>query len=205
MLGVSVGGRISELLGLVVSDVWQSDQPVTDLHFHKSIVKGKEESRTVPVNSDGIKAIRNLIDWHREAFDELSYSRHLFVSQSAKGTYKPMGRRMATVVLKKAFNDARLTGNLGTHTLRKSFAQRLYEATGDIFVVQEMLGHKSVATTQKYLGVNYANVKDAVEIIAVDSRVVTYASKQPVFKADDDALIAELARRGYGNLEQVTK
>ena len=57
------------------------------------------------------------------------------------------------------------------HSLRKSFAQRLYEATGDIFAVQEMLGHKSVATTQKYLGVNYASVRDALQKMSLDAEL----------------------------------
>ena len=55
----------------------------------------------------------------------------------------------------------------GEPSMRKSFAQRLYDRTGDIFAVQEMLGHKTVATTQKYLGVNYANIKESVEEMAV--------------------------------------
>ena len=57
MLGVSTGGRISELLGLQIGDVYQNRAPVTDLLFDKSIVKGKEHSRAVPVNSDGRQAL----------------------------------------------------------------------------------------------------------------------------------------------------
>ena len=53
--------------------------------------------------------------------------------------------------------------NLLCTRLRKSFAQRLYDATDDIYVVQEMLRHKNVTTTQGYLGVNYAKVREAVE------------------------------------------
>ena len=53
--------------------------------------------------------------------------------------------------------------NLLRTRLRKSFAQRLYDATDDIYVVQEMLRHKNVTTTQGYLGVNYAKVREAVE------------------------------------------
>ena len=64
MIGVSTGGRISELLSLRIDDVYQNGQPVTDLLFDKSIVKGKgassaepykgkELSRAVPVNVDG--------------------------------------------------------------------------------------------------------------------------------------------------------
>ena len=77
-----------------------------------------------------------------------------------------MNRRTAHSVLKVAFERAGLNGKLATHSMRKSFAQRLYEETGDIFAVQEVLGHKNVATTQAYLGVNYASLKDAVEAIA---------------------------------------
>ena len=53
LLGVSTGGRISELLSLQIGDVWQNQKPVTDLLYDKSIVKGGEVSRAVPVNTDG--------------------------------------------------------------------------------------------------------------------------------------------------------
>ena len=66
-----------------------------------------------------------------------------------------------------AFEAGGLNGKLGTHSLRKSYAQRLYEQTNDIYAVQEMLGHKSVVTTQRYLGVNYASVRDASEAMSV--------------------------------------
>ena len=82
-----------------------------------------------------------------------------------------MTRRAAPNVLKTAFEAAGLNGHLATHSLRKSFAQRLYDRTGDIFAVQEILGHKNVATTQKYLGVNYASVRDALEEMAVSGEL----------------------------------
>ena len=53
MLGVSTGGRISELLSLQIGDVWQNHAAVMDLLYDKSIVKGGEVSRAVPVNRDG--------------------------------------------------------------------------------------------------------------------------------------------------------
>ena len=64
MLGVSTGGRISELLSLKIGDVWQNGKPVSDLLFDKSIFKGGEVSRAVPVNTDGSRAISDLIVWH---------------------------------------------------------------------------------------------------------------------------------------------
>ena len=171
MLGVSTGGRISELLSLTVGDVYQNQKPMTDLLFDKSIVKGGEISRAVPVNSDGRRAISDLIAWHREQYGNTHAHRPLFPSRNGQGNPKRMSRRTAHDVLKKAFVSAGLNGHLATHSLRKSFAQRLYDRTGDIFAVQEMLGHKDVVTTQKYLGVNYANVREAVEEMSLDSEL----------------------------------
>ena len=163
ILGVSTGGRISELLALKVGDVYQNGKPVSDLLFDKSVVKGGEVSRAIPVNVNGREAIEGLIDWHVERYSNINVERPLFPSRQGGGA---MDRRMAHTVLKVAFEAAGLNGKLATHSMRKSFAQRLYEQTNDIFAVQEMLGHKNVATTQRYLGVNYASVRDAVEKMA---------------------------------------
>ena len=166
MLGVSTGGRISELLSLTNGDVYQNRKAVTDLLFDKSIVKGGEVSRAVPVNRDGRRAIEDLIGWHREKYGKLDVKRPLFPSRNKSGTV-PMNRQTAHEMLKQAFLAAGLNGKLATHSLRKSFAQRVYEQSGDIYLVQELLGHRSVSTTQKYLGVNYATAREFVEAIAI--------------------------------------
>ena len=116
-----------------------------------------------------------------------------------------MNRQTAHEMLKKAFEDAGLNGKLATHSLLKSFAQRLYEESGDIYLVQELLGHRNVSTTQKYLGVNYATARQACESMAVDSQPyrTSLLSKSFQFlgtelKATADAtLFLELALRGY--------
>ena len=197
MLGVSTGGRISELLSLRIGDVYQNKRAVTDLLFDKSIVKGGEVSRAVPVNRDGRRAIEDLIAWHRERYQNAEKNRPLFPSRNGQGE-KRMSRRTAHDVLKSAFEAAGLNGHLATHSLRKSFAQRLYDRTGDIFAVQEMLGHKSVATTQKYLGVNYANIKEAVEEMAVSGELhISGLLGSSLKKEADETLFLELALRGY--------
>ena len=197
MLGVSTGGRISELLSLSIGEVWQNQQPVSDLLFDRTIVKGGEVSRAVPVNSDGRNAIEALIGWHQERYNNTDADRPLFPSRNGRGA-KPMSRRTAHDVLKTAFIAAGLNGHLATHSLRKSFAQRLYEKTNDIFAVQEMLGHRNVATTQKYLGVNYANIKEAVEEMSLSGELHTnYVLGSSVKKETDETLFLELALRGY--------
>jgi len=197
MIGVSTGGRISELLSLRVGDVYQNDKPVTDLLFDKSIVKGQEISRAVPVNVDGRLAIDDLVNWHRDRYKDTEASRPLFPSRNGQGMQR-MSRRTAHNFLKDAFVSAGLNGHLATHSLRKSFAQRLYEHTGDIFAVQEMLGHRNVSTTQKYLGVNYANIREAVEEMSLESELhIPTLLGSSLKKEADETLFLELALRGY--------
>lgn len=197
MIGVSTGGRISELLSLRIGDVWQNAKPVTDLLFDKSIVKGGEVSRAVPVNVDGRDAIAELVDWHRDRYGDVAAHRPLFPSRNQKGDVA-LNRQTAHEMLKAAFMAAGLNGKLATHSLRKSFAQRVYEQSGDIYLVQELLGHRSVATTQKYLGVNYADARSACEGIALGSERDRIPFLSGSLKdINDETLFLELAHRGY--------
>ena len=198
MIGVSTSGRISELLSLRVGDVYQNKKPVTDLLYTKRIVKGGEVSRSVPVNADGRRAIDALVNWHREHYgNPIASKRPLFPSRHQSGNV-PLHRQTAHEILKTAFIEAGLNGHIATHSLRKSFAQRLYDKTGDIYMVQELLGHKNISTTQKYLGVNYADAKAAVELIALmsesDRNHLLYNS---ITDIDDETLRSELEKRGY--------
>ena len=200
MLGVSIGGRINELLSLKVSDVWQNDKPVSDVLFSKHIVKGGETSRAVPLNADGRAAIEQVILYHQDEFgDVVEYDAPLFISRVKKfdGSPKRMTTQAGSDALMKAFTAAGLNGKLGTHSMRKSFAQRLYAQTHDIFVVQEMLGHKNVATTQKYLGVNYAEVRQALEFMSVSVGGREPIKYMPLHQASINDLIAEMSKRGY--------
>ena len=198
MLGVSTGGRISELLSLTIGDVYQNRKPVSDLLYSKSIVKGGEVSRSVPVNADGRRSIDELVIWHRRHYgNPIASKRPLFPSRHKSGTV-PMHRQTAHAILKTAFIEAGLNGHIATHSLRKSFAQRLYDKTGDIYMVQELLGHRNISTTQKYLGVNYADAKAAVESIAL----ITESDRSPLSsrsleEIDDKTLITEFRKRGY--------
>ena len=114
-----------------------------------------------------------------------------------------MNRQTAHEMLKSAFTAAGLNGKLATHSLRKSFAQRVYEESRDIYLVQELLGHRSVATTQKYIGMNYATARQTVEGMAVerDRRGISSGSfaflGSELKETADETLFLELALRGY--------
>lgn len=179
-------------MALEIGDVWQNNQPVGDLLFLKDVVKGKETARMVPVNTDGQKAIRDLISWHIERYGYLEEQRPLFMSR--KGGHA-ISRVQAHRVLEKAFQSAGLNGKLATHSMRKTYAQRMYDATGDIFMVKEALGHKSVETTRQYLGVSYKKMQAASRAIELASNrmMVLLHSIEEISTGD---LIAELMARG---------
>ena len=92
-----------------------------------------------------------------------------------------MNRQTAYEMLKQAFTAVGLNGKLATHSLRKNFAQRAYEESGDIYSVQELLGRRNVAMTQKYIGMNYAAARQKVEAMAVE-RDRALLSSRSVYK-----------------------
>lgn len=195
MLGVSVGGRISELLALTIGDVYQNGQPVKDLLFQKGVVKGKEMARMIPVNADGRKAIADLISWHLWQYGTLDPMRPLFVSRKHQAA---LSRSQAHRVLEDAFTLAGLNGKLATHTLRKTFAQRCYDSCGDIYQVKELLGHQSVETTKAYIGISYAKLQRTVTAIeVVNYNRTPLLLHSTITEVPTDSLIVELQRRGF--------
>lgn len=148
MLGVSLGGRISELLALKIGDVYQNGQAVSDLLFQKDIVKGKETARMIPVNEDGRQAISDLISWHKERYGDLDPLRPLFPSRKFGNA---LSRSQAHRILEEAFQAAGLNGKLATHSMRKSFAQRLWKATKNPDLFSELMGHRTWAGLNDYV------------------------------------------------------
>ena len=203
LLGVSVGGRISELLSLNISDVWQNGQTVSDLLFQKRVVKGKETARMIPVNADGQQAIRELILWHKEQYGDIDPKRPLFMSRQGG---EALSRSHAHRILEAAFQKAGLNGKLATHSLRKTFAQRCFDACGDIYQVSELLGHKNIETTKRYIGISYTKLQETVEAIELDNnrrRKTLHSIKRgsatalSTEKFSTGDLLSELMARGY--------
>ena len=116
---------------------------------------------------------------------------------NGKGAHH-ISRRIVHDVLTVTFKAVGLNGHLATHSLRKSFVQRLYDRMGDIFAVQEKLGHRNLTTTQKYLGGNYASVRETIEEMSLDGGLRSLFGSA-VKKETDETLFLELARRGYND------
>jgi site-specific recombinase XerD len=161
ILGVKTGMRVSELLSLNVGDVWEKGGPVDVLSLRKQQVKGKKEARAFPLNQTAKDAIRELVEW-LSWNGGINKDMPLFPSQIGG---ERITRIQAHRILSRAYDAAGLTGKVTTHSMRKTFGTRVYQATKDIMVAKELLGHQSVATTQKYIGVGMDALRAAVDAI----------------------------------------
>ncbi len=156
VLGLKTGYRISELLSLRVCDVWQHDQVIDRITVTRR--------RTVVLHP---LARRALAAWLAELSHRTgTLDPEWYVFQSHKGANRPISRVQAWRILKAAYEANELTGKLATHTLRKTFAHRVYEASGhDVVCTQRALGHAHIGTTMHYLGIKDEEV-DAVILAA---------------------------------------
>ncbi len=149
----STGARISEAMGLDVDDIAISDSggPGTDTpDAGPAIVrlfgKGSKE-RLVPLGSFGARALdAYLVRGRPELAAKGTGTPALFLN--ARGGR--ISRQSAWTILKTAADKANITKDVSPHTLRHSFATHLLEGGADVRVVQELLGHASVTTTQVY-------------------------------------------------------
>lgn len=144
------GARISEAVGLDVDDV-SGDE--TDALLLRG--KGGKE-RLVPVGSFARAALDNYLVRGRPDLVSTATNAALFLN-SRGGR---LSRQSAWTVLVKAAERAGVTRDVSPHTLRHSFATHLLDGGADVRVVQELLGHASVTTTQVYTLVTVDNLRE---------------------------------------------
>lgn len=160
LLGLRSGFRISELLSLSVRDVYQNGNYVDRISVARKHMKKKMEGRTVALHPEAREALVALVEELR-AGDKAAPNSPLF--QSREGESKPMNRKSAWHMLKQAYGACGLTGKLGTHSMRKTFAKRVYDKLGgDLMKTQKALGHARVTSTVSYLSFNEEDVEDAI-------------------------------------------
>jgi len=145
----ATGARVSEAIGLDVDDLAHGD--VIRLRG-----KGSKE-RIVPVGSFARAAVDAYLTRVRPALAARgSATPKLFLG--ARGA--PLSRQSAWLVIQSAAERAQLSAHVSPHTLRHSFATHLLQGGADVRVVQELLGHASVTTTQIYTHVSVDALRD---------------------------------------------
>jgi len=159
LLGLNTGARISELLSLDVGDVWRYKRPVEIIYLQKRHTKGKLVGRQITIKSGAQQAILELIQWKKQQKESLAKDAPLFVSRQG-GRLK---RKQAHNILREVFDACELPGHVTTHSLRKTFANYVLRASGgNIKVLQELLGHQNLSTTEVYLSFDLDELRSAV-------------------------------------------
>ena len=150
----ATGARVSEAIQLDVDDLANlSPESGSILRLRG---KGSKE-RIVPVGSFARAAIDAYLTRVRPDLATRGRpSPRLFLG--ARGA--PLSRQSAWLVIQAAAEKAQLTAHVSPHTLRHSFATHLLQGGADVRVVQELLGHSSVATTQIYTHVTVDALRD---------------------------------------------
>lgn len=142
------GIRVSELVGLTL------DRTNLDVGYVRVIGKGNKE-RVVPIGRCAIDGVREYLRVQRPQLSNAKSSDALFLAR----TGRPLERTNVWRIVVKYARLAGLGKSLSPHTLRHSFATHLLEGGADLRVVQALLGHADVATTQIYTHVDRSRLK----------------------------------------------
>jgi integrase/recombinase XerD len=149
----SCGLRVSEAITLRISDLF------LDAGFIKVIGKGDKE-RLVPIGDAAIKYIglyRNHIRNHqviKKGSEDI-----LFLNRRGAG----LTRVMVFMILRDLAQKVGIEKSVHPHTLRHSFATHLVEGGADLRAVQEMMGHKSITTTEIYTHLDRSYLRQTLE------------------------------------------
>jgi integrase/recombinase XerD len=150
----AAGLRISEALRLDLEDL------SLDGAFVRVIGKGDRE-RLVPVGEVALDAIRAWLDGPRGVLVEQHHVQPVRGGPLFLGrTGRRLARQQAWAIVKRAAASAGLGDRVSPHTLRHSFATHLLEGGADLRIVQELLGHASISTTQLYTHVTGERIRE---------------------------------------------
>ncbi len=144
----STGIRVSELVGLNLEDINFSNLTL------KVLGKGRKE-RVVPFGIPARDAIDKYLDESRNKFNSKNINA-LFLGQRGNRLNVRQVRR----ILNKAMSQIENGKEISPHDLRHSAATHMLEAGADLRIVQELLGHSSLATTQKYTHVTIERLRE---------------------------------------------
>ncbi len=147
----SCGLRVSELVNLKLSNLYLDEQ------YIRVIGKGSKE-RLVPISE---RAIRELGFW----FDDrqglkIKPGEEDYVFLNRRGAH--LTRTMILIMIKQQAEEAGIQKTISPHTLRHSFATALLEGGADLRVIQALLGHESIGTTEIYTHIDMTTLREEI-------------------------------------------
>ncbi len=136
----SCGLRVSELVGLKLSCCYFKEEYI--------MVEGKgSKQRLVPISAKAMQEIHHWLSY-RAQMNNIRKGEEDFVFLSKQG--RALSRSMVFRIIKDLAQKAGIQKNISPHTLRHSFATHLLEGGANLRVIQQLLGHESILTTEVY-------------------------------------------------------
>jgi len=145
----ATGLRVSEVANIKLSDI------NFEAGFLRSVGKGQKE-RIVPIGKQAIEWVQRYLREARSSFAKAAHLGEVFLSTRGQ----PLSRKTIWVLIKKYTRAAGIGKTITPHTLRHSFATHLLDNGADLRVIQEMLGHADISTTQIYTHVDQRRLKE---------------------------------------------
>jgi site-specific recombinase XerD len=148
----TTGYRVSELLSLTIADVWDGTRIKDSVHVKAKHMKKQVPRDPVPLHPDCKHAIMVWLTALQQALGTLRPTCPLFRSRKSKAGDRACSREHMWYVIKKTAVAVGVHIRVGCHSFRKSLAIRIYRAfKKDLLLVQQVLGHKQVSSTEVYL------------------------------------------------------
>lgn len=154
------GARVSEIVGVDINDFAQGDVEGNSITTLKLRGKGSKE-RIVPLGSFAKSALDEYLVRMRPNLLKKSKSPRVETALFLNQRGSRLSRQSAWQVISDAADATGLTGKVSPHVFRHSYATHLLDGGADIRVVQELLGHASVTTTQIYTLITIDKVREA--------------------------------------------
>ena len=154
------GARVSEVIGINLNDIASSTDDQRAVSTVKLRGKGSKE-RIVPIGSYAMKALSEYLIRTRPALAEKSKQKNANTALFLNSRGTRLSRVSAWQIVSDAADATGLRGKISPHVFRHSYATHLLDGGADIRVVQELLGHASVTTTQIYTLVTIDKVREA--------------------------------------------
>jgi integrase/recombinase XerD len=154
----STGGRVSEIIGINVNDLAKVESDNEVIQTIKLRGKGAKE-RIVPIGSFALSALDNYLVRVRPGLVAKSIKSESALFLNSRGGR--LSRQSAWNIVLEAAKSSGLEGKVSPHVFRHSYATHLLDGGADIRVVQELLGHSSVTTTQIYTLVTIDKIRQS--------------------------------------------
>ncbi|MDX9977875.1 MAG: tyrosine-type recombinase/integrase, partial [Candidatus Cloacimonadales bacterium] len=145
----ATGVRVSEMLNISLGDLMFSQELI------KVTGKGNKQ-RIIPINDTAIEWVNYYIKTARLNLKKDNITNIVFLNYNGK----PMSRMGFWKVLQKLALEAGIQKKISPHTIRHSFASHLLEAGANLRIVQELLGHASIQTTEIYTHIDLKFIQE---------------------------------------------